>query len=183
MQREDNMLFDSCWHYPLSILGKTVFLHLIRVFKFNVLTLKPSTYINADCDSIRKDVIFWWGLWVMVFNATFNNISVISWLSVLLVEETRIPEENHRPAACHWQTLSHKVARVHLAWVGFELTTLVVIGTDFTSSSNSNYYKITTTEFLVSFVECQSCSTSLYMFMFLSYLFSTYRQVMTTIKI
>jgi hypothetical protein len=30
------------------------------------------------------------------FNATFNNISVISWRSVLLVEET---EENHRPAA------------------------------------------------------------------------------------
>jgi hypothetical protein len=26
----------------------------------------------------------------MVFNATFNNISVISWLSVLLVEETTI---------------------------------------------------------------------------------------------
>ena len=32
----------------------------------------------------------------MVFNATFNNISVISWLSVLLVEETGVPEENHR---------------------------------------------------------------------------------------
>jgi hypothetical protein len=31
---------------------------------------------------------------VMVFNATFNNISVISWQSVLLVEETGIPEEN-----------------------------------------------------------------------------------------
>jgi len=30
---------------------------------------------------------------VMMFNATFNNISVISWLSVLLVEETG---ENHR---------------------------------------------------------------------------------------
>jgi membrane-associated HD superfamily phosphohydrolase len=27
----------------------------------------------------------------MVFNATFNNISVISWRSVLLVEETRVP--------------------------------------------------------------------------------------------
>jgi len=27
----------------------------------------------------------------MVFNATFNNISVISWQSVLLVEETRVP--------------------------------------------------------------------------------------------
>jgi hypothetical protein len=35
----------------------------------------------------------------MVFNATFNNISVISWLSVLLVEETGVPGENHRPVA------------------------------------------------------------------------------------
>jgi hypothetical protein len=33
----------------------------------------------------------------MVFNATFNNISVISWLTVLLVEETGLPGENHRP--------------------------------------------------------------------------------------
>jgi hypothetical protein len=32
-----------------------------------------------------------------VFNATFNNISVISWLSVLLVKETGLPGENHRP--------------------------------------------------------------------------------------
>ena len=38
---------------------------------------------------------------VMVFNATFNNISVISWLSVLLVEETQVPGENHQPAICH----------------------------------------------------------------------------------
>jgi hypothetical protein len=30
---------------------------------------------------------------VMVFNATFNNISVISWLSVLLVEEAEDPEK------------------------------------------------------------------------------------------
>ena len=36
---------------------------------------------------------------VMVFHATFNNISVISWRSVLLVEETRVPGENHRPVA------------------------------------------------------------------------------------
>jgi len=38
---------------------------------------------------------------VMVFNATFNNISVISWQSVLLVEETGVPVENHRPVASH----------------------------------------------------------------------------------
>ena len=30
---------------------------------------------------------------VMVFNATFNNISAISWHSVLLVEEAAVPRE------------------------------------------------------------------------------------------
>ena len=55
----------------------------------------------------------------MALNAIFNNISVISWRSVLLVEETGVPEENHRPVASHWQTLSHK--DVYLA--------LIVIGT------------------------------------------------------
>ena len=33
---------------------------------------------------------------VMVFKATFNNISVIPWWSVLLMEETGVPGENHR---------------------------------------------------------------------------------------
>jgi hypothetical protein len=45
----------------------------------------------------------------MMFSATFNNISAISWLSVVLVEETRVPGENHQPVASHQQTLSHKV--------------------------------------------------------------------------
>ena len=34
-------------------------------------------------------------VYFMVFNATFNNISLISWRSVLLVEETGIHRENH----------------------------------------------------------------------------------------
>jgi len=41
----------------------------------------------------------------MVFNATFNNISVISWRSDLLVEETGVSGENYRHVAIHWQTL------------------------------------------------------------------------------
>jgi uncharacterized DUF497 family protein len=36
---------------------------------------------------------------IMVFSATFENISVISWRSVLLVEGSR---ENRRPVASHW---------------------------------------------------------------------------------
>jgi hypothetical protein len=50
-----------------------------------------------------------YGVRIMVFNATFNNISVISWWSVLLVDETRVPGENHHPAISHWQTLSYIV--------------------------------------------------------------------------
>jgi hypothetical protein len=38
---------------------------------------------------------------VMVFNTTFNNISVISWQSVILVEETGVPRENHQPVASY----------------------------------------------------------------------------------
>jgi hypothetical protein len=45
----------------------------------------------------------------MVFNATFNNISVISLRSVLLVEETGEFRGNHRSVASHRQTLSHYV--------------------------------------------------------------------------
>ena len=41
------------------------------------------------------------GFRFMVFNATFNNISVISWRSVLLVEETGVPGETHHPVANH----------------------------------------------------------------------------------
>ena len=38
---------------------------------------------------------------LMVLSATFNNIAAISWRSVLLVEETGGPGENHRPVASH----------------------------------------------------------------------------------
>jgi hypothetical protein len=40
-------------------------------------------------------------VWFMVFNATFNNISVISWRSVLLVDKTGVARENHQPVTSH----------------------------------------------------------------------------------
>jgi hypothetical protein len=46
---------------------------------------------------------------VMALNATFNNISVISWRLVLLVEETGVSGENYRRAVSRCQTLSHNV--------------------------------------------------------------------------
>jgi hypothetical protein len=50
----------------------------------------------------------------MVLDVTFNNISVISWRSVLLVEETWVPGENNKLAASHGQTLLHNVAYLTL---------------------------------------------------------------------
>jgi len=46
----------------------------------------------------------------MVFNATFNNISVISWRSVLSVEETGVPGENQ-----NLSQVTDNLYRVHLA--------------------------------------------------------------------
>ena len=53
----------------------------------------------------------------VLFNSTFNNISVISWQSVLLVKEIGVPRgENHRPVAIYTDELYHIVLyRVHLA--------------------------------------------------------------------
>ena len=49
-------------------------------------------------------VVIHWLVLFMVFDTTFNNVSVVSWQSVLLVVETGVPGENHRPVAYHWQT-------------------------------------------------------------------------------
>jgi hypothetical protein len=88
--------------------------------------------------------ISWWFRF-MALNAP-SNISAISQQSILLVEETGVPRENHWPVASHWQTLSHNISIEYASpWMGFELTTLVVIGTDCTGSCKSNYHTIKTT--------------------------------------
>ena len=66
------------------------------------------TYNIAERDSFRcccytipKE-----GVVYMVLNATFNNISAISWRSFFGVEKTG---EIHRPVTSYKQTLSHNV--------------------------------------------------------------------------
>ena len=61
-----------------------------------------NTHRVTDNNSLMDSkMMVGWLVGLMVFNATFNNMSVISWRSVLLVEETGGPEENHRPVASH----------------------------------------------------------------------------------
>ena len=47
--------------------------------------------------------IGWFGLWCLM------PLSTILGQSLLLMEETGVPGENHRPVASHWQTSSHSV--------------------------------------------------------------------------
>jgi hypothetical protein len=76
---------------------------------------------------------FFWIVWLMVFNASFNNISAILWQSVLLVEKTT--------------DLSQVTDKLYHTspWSWFELTTLVLIGTDCIGRCKSNYHTITAT--------------------------------------
>ena len=55
--------------------------------------IKQTKYVYAFILFSR----YWLTDWFLVFNATFSNISAISWRPVLVVEEARVPGENHRP--------------------------------------------------------------------------------------
>jgi hypothetical protein len=81
----------------------------------------------------------------MEFNASTDNISAIWWRSVLLVEETVVPAENHWPVASHWQTITYCCIEYTSPWERLELTTLMEIGTDCTGSCISNYHLSRTT--------------------------------------
>ena len=80
----------------------------------------------------------------MVFNATFNNISVISWWSVLSVEETDGHGENHQNLSQVTDKLYH-IMLYTMSWSRFELKTSVVIGIDCIGSCKSNYRTIMAT--------------------------------------
>ena len=107
-----------------------------------VITKLPNSeqFVRQDCSKVVFDVLnhIWicilihkinvftvlllkklGGLGVMVFSTSFNNISVISWLSVLLVGETGVLGENYWHAASHWQTSSHNVvsSTPHHKWI------------------------------------------------------------------
>ena len=91
-----------------------------------------------------------WLVGFMVFIATFNNISFISWQSVLLVEETGGPEKTSSLPQVT-DKLYH-IMLYTLSWAGVEPTTSVAIGTDCIGSCISNYHTITATTVPIYFV-------------------------------
>ena len=127
-----NSIFHDKWtNYMLIIIKSLCVVHCRHYIdeSIKVLELEESlTEANSSVDDLIQTLKVKL-VWFMVFNATFNNISVISWWSVLFVEETG---ENHRPVTSYWQTLSYNVvSSTPRHERGFELTNLVVIGTDY----------------------------------------------------
>ena len=107
------VIFNRCHIYP----DTTMIMFNVQWHKY--------THASLDCDwswvrflvgQVKQKAInlvfaFCGNMWtvasgvmVRALNATFNNIKVISWLSVLFMEETG---ENHQFVASHWQILSH----------------------------------------------------------------------------
>ena len=106
---------------PLSVfLVCFIYICWLVLFLFCLFAFPPlyGRYLSFYLYHLVHLQLFWpafetchcnWRVMVMVFNATCNNISVISWWSVLLVEETGVLGENHLPVTSHWQTWTHNV--------------------------------------------------------------------------
>jgi hypothetical protein len=108
-----SLLLVFCGRLMSSLRYLCLFVHSgvqrILCFLFVLFSSSCVLYVASFC-GLPRGIDSRFRVRVIVFNDTFNNISVILWQSVLLGEETGIPGENHRPAASHWQALSHNVA-------------------------------------------------------------------------
>ena len=90
-----SLLNSTSWSFYVS--GRLTKVHrLSKVLQVRFVSSHDALTTFIKPGKVLKTVITC--VSAMVLNATFNNSSVISWRSVLLMEETR---ENYRPVASH----------------------------------------------------------------------------------
>jgi hypothetical protein len=71
------------------------------IISFTMMYLRRGSYRSLWC--------IWGWLSLLCLTSLSTIFQLISWWSILLVEETGVPEEYHRPVISHWQTLSPNV--------------------------------------------------------------------------
>ena len=113
------LIFNFLCSILLTIICVVVhFCWLLYCLSFYELRLLITPFISSNFSShIKSHQVYLatWGdlshnfscnwfvlIWFLVFNATFSNISAISWRPVLVVEEAGVPGENHRPWTSNW---------------------------------------------------------------------------------
>ena len=128
----------------IAWLFRVIFYHVLnRYYCCQFLKSLVNISFARYCSSGFNSLEVWFWVMAMVFNATFNKIQLY--------------RGNWTPSTC-CKSLTNfyhiMLYLFHLAWTGFELTTLVVIDTDCTSSCKSNYHTITTTTVPSGFGNC-----------------------------
>jgi hypothetical protein len=102
-RREPPTMGKHLVNYHLHLFFIHLFFYRLRIVRETPL-LNYICFMLLNCYDACMYIFYrgpgWLDFWC--FNATFNNISAISWRSVLVVEEARVPGENHRPWASNW---------------------------------------------------------------------------------
>jgi len=112
LRHVSDFLQDTLVPSPIKLTGMitdikqlqiSVMLYFLYLLFFHFIT-RVKTFFNYQTPICHINQTFWFefdfDFWC--FNATFNNISAISWRPVLMVEEAGVPRENHRPWASNW---------------------------------------------------------------------------------
>ena len=97
MSNTSNILLPTCteyWSWPPSTSWIYMHNYFLSYYQWGMTSMH-----------IFLAILVWFGLWYLKPLSTKFQLYRVK---VLLVEETRVPGENQRPVASHWQTLSYK---------------------------------------------------------------------------
>ena len=135
--------FTSTWRFPYQMNFVSFTSNSIVETSWTGPRLLESTwnYSVLLCGLCGQSLFFY----ELFCTLVYFFVLLLSVIVLAVLPRKNVPEENHRTAASHWHTLSHNGVSVQLAWVEFELTILVVIGTNCIRICKSKYHTITTT--------------------------------------